>query len=93
MASKTVIVKQGQSLRDIALQYYGRIEGLADIAWLNDISMTERVLPGAAILITDTTNDTTKYFANRKRDIATDQDDSLNSGIGYMIIEDDFIVS
>lgn len=92
MATKEIVVQQGQSLKDVALQYYGSIEGWWKVADLNSLSLTAKVKPGTVLLVDDVTNETTKYLAAGKHVPATLTDDLLG-GIGYMQIGNDFKVS
>lgn len=96
MATKTITVLNGQQMPDIALQYYGVIDGIWDIANLNNISYTEYLVPGQQLLVTVVTNETTKYLGSEKDKptfvVAASYDPSIFQGIGYWFIGDDFIV-
>ena len=96
---KEIIVKQGQSLADIAIQYYGNIAGLFDLADRNDISMTAPVSPGTKLLVGEPIRKNLVLFLEKERvtiasnkDIPSDVPPVL-SGIGFWSIGDTFIVS
>lgn len=92
MATKEIIVRQGQSLKDIASQYYGTVEKWFRVAELNNMRMTEIPAPGITLVVDDVTNETVKYLAAGKHIPAT-YVPGLLGGIGYMKIGDDFKVS
>lgn len=92
MATKEVTVQQGQSLKDIALQEYGHVDGWWKVANLNNMSMTAKPVPGTKLIVDDVSNDTTKYLADGKHVPAT-LTENLLGGIGYMQIGTDFKVS
>jgi hypothetical protein len=84
------IVRQGQSIYDLALQVYGDVSSLGKILAqfenLNDPTTGELV----------STEYTDNFLANTlfsREIVATSQDfDTENGGIGFMIIESTFIV-
>lgn len=86
-----VTVEQGQCVKDLALQYYGTVEGMMDIARLNNISMTENILPGQTLKVDKQDNDVVRYLESGKH-IPANNDSSLFEGINYWEIEEDFIV-
>ncbi|OSZ79264.1 hypothetical protein CAP35_13705 [Chitinophagaceae bacterium IBVUCB1] len=92
---KEVTVRHGQSMIDIALQYYGSINGVWDVAKLNDLSITEQLKAGQTLKVTVTENETTKYLGSYNDKItyviACGTEDVFG-GIGYMEIGNDFIV-
>lgn len=45
-----VIVKPRQTLQDIAIQVYGDIRAVADIAKANDIAITDDIMPGTILM-------------------------------------------
>lgn len=44
-----VTVRQRQTLADIAIQVYGDLRAVIDIAYANSISMTDRLVPGTVL--------------------------------------------
>ncbi len=91
---RTIKVKKGQSLTDIALQEYGHIEGLfllvADNTTLEGI--TDNVFMDEELLIGDTP------INSQMRDFLADYtiatiENARGEGIGYWRVNKDFIVS
>ena len=60
-----VIVLQRQTLSDIALEVYGDISSLPGIARVNNISMTDDLLPGTELICPDVVYDA--YLQNYVR--------------------------
>lgn len=96
-----IIVLNNQTLADISIRYCGTIEALAEIAILNNFSITDDLVPGQLIQIPVKDygyQEVINYFAVNKIDPATaltEEHLSLtegNSGIGFWIIENNFIV-
>ncbi len=48
---KKVTVLSNQSLFDIAIQYYGTIDGIFTICMANNITITDKLLPGQVLNI------------------------------------------
>ena len=71
--SKKVIVLEGQSIPDIAIQELGSIEGALDIALFNDISITDELTVGQEIIIPDQVVDSNvaNYFEQRNTKIVS----------------------
>ena len=95
MNNKTIL--NGQSLFDIALESNGSTLSAFEIALKNGISVTEILETGNSLLthVSKYENRSVlNYFASRN--IATELqvtfDDIESSGIGFMIIENNFIV-
>lgn len=95
----SVIVKQGQSLLDIAVRYIGNPEAFIEIANLNGLDITAVLQPGKILLIPAVENKKVISVFNSKNEPATDY---LNyelegsedlEGIGYWIINKNFKVS
>ncbi|OWP76526.1 hypothetical protein [Flavobacterium oreochromis] len=93
-------VKHNQSLFDFTIQSKGTIEALFETAILNNVSITEDLLTGSDLLVSNGIIDKqiVNYFLNKKIVPATaltqTQIQTLEpQGIGYMIIANDFIVS
>jgi hypothetical protein len=96
-----IIALHNQTLADITIRHCGTIEALADIAILNNISITTDLYAGQIIQIPlkDYGNqEVVNYFVANKVEPATaltKEHIALvegNSGIGYWIIENNFIV-
>lgn len=96
-----ITVLYNQSLQDIALQYCGTIEAMADIVKLNNLSWTPDLVPGQIIQIPSKDygfQEVVNFFTLNKIQPAnalTDEDKALiegNSGIGFWEIENNFIV-
>lgn len=90
-----------QSLLDVAIRHCGTVEAVADIAILNNISITEDLIPGQLIELPlkDYGNqEVINYFSVNKIDPATaltEEHTALtegDSGIGFWEIGNNFIV-
>jgi hypothetical protein len=46
---QTVTLRDGQTLFDVAIQEYGTTEAAVDIAWQNDLSLTDAVAAGTLL--------------------------------------------
>lgn len=65
---KTIVVQDGQSLVDIAIQATGSTNGLVDIAMRNGKSVTSRLRVGEAIIVEDSfvrNKDVVAYFVGK----------------------------
>lgn len=97
---KTVIVKSGQTLLDIALQEKGSIEAIEEIAALNGLSVTEELEAGKTLLVpVNTWNKLVENYC-KDNDVSSATaltDDNLHDmwrgGIGFMVVEDDFEIA
>lgn len=49
------MVKDGQTLADVAIENFGSWEAMAEIAWTNGMSMTETPTAGMVLLMPDAT--------------------------------------
>jgi hypothetical protein len=94
-----IIVHQGQSLFDIAVQESGSVLAAFDLALKNGKSITDELNVGAELTPCETEylgNSIKEYFLNTK--IATNStfDDeniiNIDFGIGLMAIEETFII-
>lgn len=97
---KTVIVKSGQSLLDIALQEKGSIEAVGEIAALNGLSVTEELSAGMVLSVP--ANSWNKLFENYCHDndvspatalTADNLEDMWKGGIGFMVVGVDFEIA
>ncbi len=91
---RIIEVKHNQSLLDISIQEYGNIEGVFWIVEDNNLNgITDNVYPGYKLNIRDSViNSISKQFLSNKETIAT-VNGARGTGIGYMILEQDFIVN
>ncbi|MCC9072448.1 hypothetical protein LNQ49_12730 [Flavobacterium sp. F-65] len=96
-----IIALNNQNLLDVAIRHCGTAEAVAEIAILNNISITDDLYPGQPIRIPAKdygTQEVINYFISNKIEPATaltQEHISLtegNSGIGFWIIENNFIV-
>lgn len=94
---KTVIVKSGQTLLDIALQEKGSIEAIEEIAALNGLSITDELSAGMELTLPASAWNKLieNYCKNNDVSPATAlTDDNLydlwKGGIGYMVVGVDF---
>ena len=91
-----MIVLEGQSLLDIAIQCCGSAEAAYDIALLNNISITDDLAAGRELTIPASVNaSVVTYYTQKGIRPATSltDTDTVFGGIDYMGIEIDFIVS
>ena len=64
----SVIVVQSQSLLDLAIQEYGTIEAVIHLAFVNEISVTDELQPGAVLHTPEynlKNDDVANYFAKK----------------------------
>ena len=86
-------VKQGQTLFDIALQYCGGADAAFGIARLNNRNLTDELAPGEVLQMPDVRNKrVVKYYADYKL-IPASAVIEKKEGIGYWIIQSDFITT
>ena len=73
MATITIRTVAGQTIYDIALQYYGSVEKIDKVMEADNIlSITDTIPPNTEIVLLDVdTNSINDFFATKK-DIATD---------------------
>jgi hypothetical protein len=98
---RKVKVLPGQTLLDVVLQEKGSLQGLNDILKANNLNAGDEVVPGTEITITGEPSDREAYRYITRNNIkpATSIDEFESKdvqptlgGIGYWIIEQDFIV-
>jgi len=70
-----LITIQNQSLLDIAIEKYGEVSGIFDLALKNEISITSENLPGTIIEVPVNfrLNEVTNYFYKNSIAIATNE--------------------
>lgn len=97
---KTVTVKSGQSLLDIALQEKGSLEAIEEIAALNGLSMTEELTAGMVLRMP--ASSWNKLFENYCKDndispatalTADNLEEMWMGGIGFMVVGVDFEIA
>lgn len=96
--SKMAVVDHNQSLFDFALQYCGDVSQVFEIAILNNLSITEDLVPGTLIKLPVATNPgLVKFFLDKNIVPASGMSKADNehhlTGIDYWAIGIDFIVS
>lgn len=96
-----VTILNSQTLQDIAIQYCGTLEALFDIAFLNNISVTEELSPGQILNIPQVDygfQEVVNYFLINKKQPATALTQEMifiiegNTGIDYWALENNFII-
>lgn len=96
-----ITVLNNQSLLDIAIRTFGTVEAVLAIAILNGISITQELVPGQVLNLPSIdygNQEIVNFFDINKKDPATaltEEDKAIiegDSGIGFWIIEDNFIV-
>lgn len=88
-------VMMGQTLWDIAIQHCGSADAAFAVARLNNISITDMPGPGTELTMPDVMNkQLVNYYMNNNISPATGitATASTPEGIGYWIIENDFII-
>ena len=97
---KTVIVKSGQTLLDIALQEKGSLEAVEEMAALNGLSVTDELTAGMVLELPVSTCN--KLFENFCKDNDVSPSTALTpenlheiwrGGIGFMVIGVDFEIA
>ncbi|HEX8576684.1 MAG TPA: hypothetical protein VF677_10375 [Flavobacterium sp.] len=95
----TVLINQ--TLLDVAVRYFGTVEAVLAIAILNNISITQDLVPGQILEIPNLDygyQEIVTFFNVNKKQPATaltEENKAIiegDSGIGFWIIEDNFIV-
>jgi LysM repeat protein len=94
-----IVVLNNQTLKDVAVRYCGTVEALAEIAILNNISITQDLVPEQILEIPNTDYDNQEvinYFNTNKIQPACgfvgNTLPDTPTGIDYMIVGTDFIV-
>jgi hypothetical protein len=92
---KEIKVMSGQSLLDVAIQESGAVEAAFDMALLNGISITGALVAGAVLLGAGVAGKlVADYYRAKRLKPATYTDrEVLLTGIGYMVVEDNFIIA
>lgn len=90
-----MIVQDNQSVLDLALMAGGTIECMFELAEENNLSVSQKVVPGREITseaVVTKEQDILDYYTNNNIAPATVKATELYKGIGNMIIGKDFIV-
>ena len=88
-------VLEGQSLFDLAIQTAGSMEASFLLAESNKIGIADDIAPGATLVLSETVNkDIADYYNSRNLQPATNAtiEESKLTGIGNMIVEQNFII-
>jgi hypothetical protein len=93
-----VTAKENQTIVDLSIQETGSIEGMFDIAVLNDRSVTDDLESGELVNADVIVNDDLVYDQYVKRGLnpasnTAELVSGLEEGIEFWAIEEDFIVS
>jgi hypothetical protein len=86
---KEVIVSEGQTIQDIAVQVYGSAENTIDLVTDNNLDgVASEVQAGRILKVRETTNRVAEYFANRQKQVNSGglPNEFRVTGIGYMEI-------
>lgn len=98
---KEVIVFSHQTLFDLAIEYYGSIAAVFDLAVANGLAVSADISSGTTVVLPNATaanGEVVSYFAGKGQHIATggfsSEDSSLQqpSGIGYWAVGVDFLI-
>lgn len=98
---QTIVVKQGQSVLDIAIVYTGDVKTSFDIAVLNGIAITDDLPAGKNLIVPDVINKNIVALFNERNQPATDlrnkkvfggEAETQFTGIEYWAIEKNFKV-
>lgn len=93
-----MIIKQNQSVFDLATQNYGDVRSAIDLCIKNDFSLTQELQAGSEYEETETlykNEIVEEFFFNKETELATSEPKAERKvlGIGTMIIESDFDVT
>lgn len=71
----TISVKDNQSIIDMAIQHCGSAEAAFDLAALNGLSITDKLVPGQTLILPDVVNrNIVEYYAGKGIVPTTDLD-------------------
>lgn len=86
---RTVSVIANQNLADIAVQEFGSIDAVFDIALANDISITSSLSPGTTLLIPEVSYEVeiAQYFKGINKKISTNTNDNINLNYDFPVGE------
>lgn len=87
------IVKPGQTLADISVQHCGGLTAWAELATMNGLSMTASLSPGQSLALPGPVDKrTVALFKSSGLAPAAGTVLPYGDGIGFWVIENDFIV-
>lgn len=90
---RTIKSAQGQWLGDVVVRYAGSLEVLIDVAFDNDLSITDDLLPGTDVIIETVDKRVVNYLERNAAQPATALiNKPKGEGVGYWAIEEDFII-
>lgn len=93
------VVKDGQTLLDVGIKHFGTIEAAIELAINNNLPVTGRVSDGHNLELSGVSKDfeaakvITRYEIEQINPATDYRGELCGEGIGYMAIEDTFIVS
>ena len=89
---KLVLINERQSVFDLALIYYGQLEGAFRIAEILEAEEFPPILPTNGLSVDVILNSTGELYDKVSRELATILD-AENRGIGHWVIGQDFIIT
>lgn len=78
-------VYENQTLFDIAAHIYGRVDVVVELALANDISLTEKLIPGQKIVLPDFEKDYATIRALNTREIIPATSIEESNEIDYLL--------
>lgn len=97
MANKRIL--ENQSVLDTVTQFLGTLEASFDLLKANGLSLTDDLKANTFIQVPESVDKIvliSDYFAEKRVDLATGfplADNGQETGIGFMVVELDFIVT
>lgn len=91
-------VLHNQNLLDIAIQENGSVQTVFELALLNGMSITDNIQPQQNVIVAKSNliiPEIVNYLTTKQHIVATGGVESLEirpTGIGFMIIQNDFII-
>lgn len=90
----SAVVKLGQTLEDIAVQYLGSEQAVFDLARLNGLALTASLLPGQVLQLPEVADRRVrKIFLDGGYQPAVGEEDERPIGVGFWRVQVDFVVS
>lgn len=96
MAKRTIIVKEGQTIFDLALQLYGDVSRVYDLISLNSSieNISNGKLQGLTIVYEDSKNNVSEFFRNNSLTLANRYPELVTGGAfllqenGYYLLQE-----
>lgn len=96
-----IYVIERQTLADLAIQIFGNVEFMFDIAELNNLSVSDYLTPGMKLKLPAiiSENDNNLFYKSNRLypasgwTVTEQQEAEVLTGIGYWYVETDFVVS